>query len=178
MIDPSRELKVRAEILHHAVATGDAPSTLRLRALPELRRADAGALGAFAARIQRKHCLAAVAREAGFETWEHALRVLRGESGETDHGELLYPKGASAFLNHWFATYDEAHAVHVERGGYLLAYKRHYFLVERDYVATTLALDPDDADWAAIGFDWPRPRDPSARRHLYGKLLAARREAA
>ena len=100
MIDPIRELKVRAEILHHAVATGDAPSTLRLRALPELRRADAGALGAFAARIQRKHCLAAVAREAGFETWEHALRVLRGESGETDHGELLYPKGASAFLNH------------------------------------------------------------------------------
>ncbi len=177
MIDPIRELKVRAERLHQGVAAGAPPSLSRLSLLPELRRASAADLAAFAARIQRKHCLAAVAREAGFQSWEHAARVLRGDARESDHGELLYPKGMGAFLNHWFATYDEAGAVHGQRGGYLLAYKRQYFIAERDYVATTLALDPDDKDWAAIGFDWPRPRNREARRRLYGKLLAANRDA-
>jgi hypothetical protein len=181
MIDPIRELKIRAEVLHHGVTAGAPSASERLRALPELRRADSEGLATFVANVQRKHCLAVVARESGFQTWEHASRVIAGEAseaGETDYGELLSPKGASTFLNHWFASYDEARAVHVEQGGYLLAYKRHCFIAGRDYVAVTLRLDPDDADWAAIGFDWLRPRDPGARRRLYGKLLATKREAA
>ena len=38
-----------------------------------------------------------------------------------------------------------------------------------------LGLDPDDPDWAAIGWDWARPRSPAARRRLYARLLSAHR---
>jgi len=176
MIDPVRELKIRAELLHHSVSARAVPATERLRVLPELRRATPEALTAFAERIQRKHCLAAVACELGFNGWDHASRVLGGDLDEPDFGALLYPKRVGTFLNDWFATYEEARAAHV--GGYLLAHKRHAFIAGRDYIATTLALDPDDRDWAAIGFDWIRPRDPDARRRLYGKLLAATQGAA
>jgi hypothetical protein len=178
MIDPVRELKIRAELLHKDVAAGDDVATARLRALPELRRASAEDLAAFGARIQRKHCLAVVAHEVGFRGWEHASRVLEGEESEPDHGELLYPKGTGAFLNHWCSTYEDARAVHAERGGYLLPYRKQFFVAGRDYVEATLGVDPDDSDWGALGFDLARPREPEVRRRLYGKILAKTRAAA
>ena len=41
-----------------------------------------------------------------------------------------------------------------------------------------LGLDPDDADWAAIGWDWARPLHVEARLRLYGGLLASTKKAA
>jgi hypothetical protein len=182
MQSPVRELKVRAEILHHRLQAGDPASPARLRALPELRRAGDVELAGAAARIQRKHCLAVVARELGFASFEHAQRVLEGDAAEADFGTLLYGEASGAYLNHWFATYDEARAQQEATSGtgprqYLLAYKRHCFLAERGFVEA-LGLDADDADWAAIGWDWVRPRDPEARRRLYARRLAALREPA
>ena len=66
MLDPVRELKVRAEILHHAVKASESAALERLRVLVGFRKADAEALRSAATGIQRKHCLAAVSRELGF----------------------------------------------------------------------------------------------------------------
>ena len=177
-----RELKVRAEILHHRLKAGDPAALARLRALTELRRAGDAELKEAAASLRRKHCLAVVARELGFAGFDHAQRVLDGDGPEADFGTLLYGSGAGAFLNHWFATYEQARAQQDEtrEAGprqYLLAYKRHCFLAERGLIET-LGLDADDPDWAAIGWDWVRPSDPEARRRLYAKRLAALRERA
>ena len=176
MIDPVRELKVRAEILHGRIDERDPAALKRLRALPEHRRATDEALVAAAPDVQRKHCLAVVARELGFDGWPHALRVLGQEAGEAatadDFGTALYTRGCAAYLNHWYVDYAEARALREEIGGYLLAYKRQFLIVARPFIET-LGLDPDDPDWAALGYDWARPRDPAARRRLYGKLLAA-----
>jgi hypothetical protein len=152
VIDPIRELKIRAELLQHARQNDDST-------------------------IQRKDCLAEVARAAGFASWPHALRVLEGDEPEPDFGTSLYPSSwGGSRLNHWFASYDEARA-HVDAsGGYLLAYKRQFFVCDRHFVEA-LGLDPDDADWRAIGFDWARPADKDARKRLYGKLLASQRAA-
>jgi hypothetical protein len=185
MIDPIVELKVRAELLHRGVEASEPVALGRLRVLPEHRKADDQALQALASGIQRKHCLAAVAREAGFSSWEHARRILDGDAAESDFGKLLYAAGAagsSAHLNHWFATYEEARAFHAETSGaderrYLLAYQRHFFVVDRHFIET-LGLAPEDADWKAIGWDWARPRGAAslgARRRLYGKLLTVGR---
>jgi hypothetical protein len=171
MIDPIQELKVRAELLHRRIQAQDPTALQRLRVLPELRSAGAEALQGAASDVQRKHCLAVVAREVGFQSWQHASRVLGGDEGEADFGTALYPKRCSGFLNHWFASYEEARAQRAERGGYLLAYKRHFFVVEGHFIET-LGLDPQDPDWAAIGWDWARPRDANARGRLYGKLLS------
>src|SRR5262249_40425292 len=138
------------------------------------------ALREAAARIQRKHCLAIVARAAGFASWEHARRLIGDDEPdarasearpvETDFGTTLYPDRFAARLNHWFATYDEARAFREESGGYLLAYKRHFFVADRFFIEA-IGLDPEDPDWNAIGRDWARPRSVEARRRLYGKLI-------
>ncbi|MBK8229125.1 MAG: hypothetical protein IT349_15895 [Candidatus Eisenbacteria bacterium] len=125
-----------------------------------------------AAGIRRRHCLHLIANEFGFRSWTHALAVLSGQRVE-DFGTLLYPKGGAAHGNVWLASYDAAAAIRRESGGYLLAYQRHYFIVDR-YFIETLGLDPEDADWAAIGRDWARPTAPAARTRLYGRLIARR----
>lgn len=177
MIDPVQELKIRAELLHHRLAARQEAALARLHALPELRKASPPSLAAFAAQAQRKHCLAVVAREVGFKGWDHALRVLRGDSREVDFGDLLYPTRCAAYLNHWFSRHDEAHDLRRDRGGYLLVYRRHFFVADRGFIGA-LGLDPDDADWAAIGWDWARPLDVEARLRLYGGLLTSTKKAA
>lgn len=179
MIDPTNELKVRAEILHKRITSGDPDARRRLRALAELAKADDAALAARAESIQRKHCLTVVAREAGFASWDHAARVLRGDASELDFGTILHDRDTGGMLNAWFARYDEARAHLDERRrrgerSFLLAYKRQFLVVDVHYVAA-LGLDPDDADWDALDFDWARPRDGAARTRLLGKRLAAMR---
>jgi hypothetical protein len=181
MIDPVRELKVRAELLHHAVSASDTAALERLRALTELRKADAEALRVAAAALQRKHCLLVVAREVGFASWEHARRVLENEPSELDFGTLLYGAAlrSGGWLHPWFANYDEARAAHAETLAagarkYLLAYKLHFFLAESLFIEA-LGLQADDADWEAIAWDWARPKSPAARQRLYAKILSAQR---
>lgn len=181
MVDPIEELKTRAEILHKRIAAGDADARARLRALAELRRADEAAIEAAASTIQRKHCLAIVAREVGFTSWEHALRVLRGETGERDFGAMLYGERTGATLNAWYADYETAHEHLVAaraRGEevFLLVYKTQFFVAERAFIEG-LGLDPADRDWRALGHDWARPKDVSARTLLYAKRLEAIRNA-
>jgi hypothetical protein len=155
MMDPIVELKVRAE---------------------RMQKQQAAAAKALV--MRRKHCLAAVAQEHGFPSWSHALRAMNGDPGETELGTLLYDPRSGAFLHPWFSVYDEARTAfdaQAARGRpYLLAFRRQFFLAERTFVAT-LGFDPDDADWRAIGWDWARPLDATARRRLYGKRLAALR---
>jgi hypothetical protein len=174
-----RESRVRAEVLHHGVRAMNPVALTRLRMLPELRKADEAVLRAAAVTVRRKHCLAVVAKELGFDSWEHACRVLGGDPQEADFGKLLYGDNWGSRLNHWFATYEDARAFLDGRSPnaerlYLLAYKRHFFIVERYYIEA-LGLDPEDPDWRAIGWDWPRPRIAVARLRLYAKVLAAQR---
>ena len=177
MVDPVRELKTRAEILHRGIASGIPEARRRLRALPELATADEAAVAAAVPRMRRKHCLFVVAREHGFNTWEHARRVLGGDETELDMGTLLYTQAGA--INVWFAVYEEARA-HLDevRGGgasrYLLSYRRQFFVADRFFIEA-LGLDPDDADWDAIDRDWARPREPGARLRLYEKRIHAMR---
>jgi hypothetical protein len=170
MVDPIQELKTRAEILHHALRAREPGAIARLRALGELRRATPEQLTAFLPDVQRKHTLAIVAREAGFDDWTHAHTILSGGTASS-FGTLLCPPNFSAHWNIWSAHYDEARSIRQEHGGYLLAYKQHFFIADRYYIEA-LGLDPEDPDWERIGRDWVRPLDTAARSRLYGSLLA------
>lgn len=169
MVDPIQEIKVRAEILQKRIEQGDTSAFERLRVLPELRKATSEVLQEFAKAIQRKHCFAVISRELGFSGYPHAQRVLSGDEAENDFGTMLYPARSGAF-NHWYANYEEARDLRAQINGYLLAYKRHFFIVDQ-YFIESLGLDPADPDWDAMGRDWVKPRDPGARRRLYGKLV-------
>ncbi len=179
MIDPVDELKTQAAILHKRIAAGDVGSRARMRRLNELAKHDDDAIADAAPSIQRKHCLAIVAREHGFASWEHAQRVLRGSEEQSDFGALLYDRESGGFLNVWFADYAEAreHLLAQRRDGktrYLLAFRRQFFVAEPQFIEA-LGMDPGDADWERLDFDWARPRDPLARRRLYGRRLQALR---
>ena len=169
MVDVVSTLKTRARRLHRATAFGEPEAVSRVRLLPELRRLDPAELPAA---VKRRHCLSAIARELGFQGWPHALAVLQGREA-ADFGELLYTGQHSPTLNIWSASYAEARDIRAKHGGYLLAYRRHYLIVDADYIRA-LGLDAEDPDWEGIGRDWIRPRDPEARKRLYGKLIEGR----
>jgi hypothetical protein len=166
MVSIVEDLKAQARRLHRQAASQDraALARLGLEAGPE------------ASEVQRRHCLAVIARELGFAGWPHLVAVLNGDD-DTDFGKLLYPSSGSAHSNIWCATYDEARKIREQSGGYLLAYGRQYFIVDRYFIAT-LGLDPDDSDWESIGRDWVRPKDLDARQRLYRKLIQIRQNGA
>ena len=49
-----------------------------------------------------------------------------------------------------------------------------FLIVDRHFVES-LGLDPEDPDWAAIGFNWVVPSDPLARIRLYSRLINLKR---
>ena len=162
-------LKAQARILHRQIGEREPLAVARAQQLEEWRDSDPALLSA---RIRRRHCLAMIARELGFQGWPHAVGVLGG-TDSSDFGTLLYPKGAEVHWNIWSASYDEARAIREQHGGYLLAYRKHFFITDRHFI-DTLGLDPDDPDWQLIGRDWVRPRRADARERLYGKLIRRR----
>ena len=85
---------------------------------------------------------------------------------------IMYVPRMATFLNRWFKTYDEARASLEAEGGYLLPYEDH-FLVTVAGAIRELGLDPEDPDWARIGWDWARPTDAGAWERLKQKRMLA-----
>lgn len=127
--------------------------------------------------VKLKHALAVIAMEEGYESWKalkgFAAEVSSSRAGQqADQGSAgdgpgvsdratMYDPRMDVFLNRWFARYDDARASLEEQGGFLLPYKRHFFVCEEGAIRV-LGLDPDDPDWERIGQDGARPDDPEA----------------
>ena len=170
MVDVLDVLKSRARVLHREAEALDPVAVKRVRSVPALADADDGTLPS---ELKRRHCLTVVAKELGFSGWSHAAAVLTGRPVD-DFGTLLYPTEIGAtYWNVWSASYDEARKIHKEHDGYLLAYKKHFFIVDR-YFIEAIGLDPDDEDWNRIHRDWVRPGDLAARNRLYARVIEAR----
>ena len=93
------DLKAQARILHHQVIEREPIALARAQQVAEWRDSDTAALPR---RIKRRHCLAVIARELGFQGWSHAAAVLRG-TDSSDFGTLLYPKWGHVHWNIWSA---------------------------------------------------------------------------
>jgi hypothetical protein len=83
-------------------------------------------------------------------------------------GPIMYVSRMDVFLNRWFRTYEEARASLESEGGYLLPYANQFF-VTVDGAIRELGLDPQDPDWARIGWDWVQPADLEAWERLKEK---------
>ncbi len=84
----------------------------------------------------------------------------------------MYVSGMSVFLNRWFTNYDEAKKALAAEDGILLPYRNQFFVTEAAAIRE-LGLDPDDPDWARIGYDWVHPKDSEA----WERLVTKRRES-
>ena len=137
--------------------------------------AASGAEGVLAARqrLRFKHALAVVAEERGHASWTELVRAFE-PAGELTAYELaaFHTARHCTLLNRWFTTHAEARASLDELGGYLLPFRDQFFVTESEGIRE-LGLDPDDPDWAAIGFDLVRPRDRAARARLVARRRAA-----
>lgn len=80
----------------------------------------------------------------------------------------MYVPRMDAVLNRWFTSYEEARASLESEGGYLLPYKGQFFITEGEGIQE-LGLDPNDPDWALIGWDWVQPKDSDAWERLNQK---------
>lgn len=158
-------LKHYARILQRRVQRADPQAIAAVRMLRELADTDDATLQTV---IRRKHCLTVSACQAGFTSWPHAVAALSGEAD--DFGTLLYPGTCYGHWNIWSADYAEAQSIRAAHGGYLLAYRKQFLIVDRDYI-DSLGLDPEDPAWAAMGRDWVHPADPNARARLYEQLV-------
>jgi hypothetical protein len=166
IVDMVSELKAHARVVHRRVLTQDPLALRGMRELSEFARTPDAEL---CRAVRRRHCLLLVARRLGFRDWNHALAILTGSDSQ-DFGTLLYPSTCHGHWNIWSASYDEARSIRAAHGGYLLAYKRQFLIVDRYYV-DSMGIDPDDPDWNSMGRDWIRPEDLEARGRLYRKLV-------
>lgn len=155
-------LKNEARLLHKQAKAGLRTAVQRLN-----KHSPAVALGED---IQRKHCLATVARETGFSNWKAVVDCF-GEDVGDDFAKFLHPARCHIFWNIWLASYEEAKSVRAEHGGFLLTYGNQFIVVDDDYISA-LGVGPGDALWAAIGRDWAKPIDFAARAQL--SLLIAK----
>ena len=94
---------------------------------------------------------------------------------ESNSNKLWYQPNLDVFLNRWFANYEEARQALESGGGFLLPYRKHFFVCEAD-VIQALGLEPEDPDWERIGRDGAQPKDQDAYQRLCEKRVQVVRE--
>ena len=161
------DLKAQARILHRQIVERESRRCGSGSAVARVQGPDASALPASDQASALPGCRRA-------RTWLPRMATRRWCSAwhrfEPISGRCSIPDGADAHWNIWSASYDEARAIREQHGGYLLAYRQHFFIVDRHFIET-LGLHPDDPDWELIGRDWVKPQQADARERLYATLI-------
>jgi hypothetical protein len=169
------ECKTRAALLLKDLRSGDGPRTARaaerFRIMPYLGSHEPGAIIERRGSIRLKHALAAVAAELGYATWADCKRRLDKPANDRLDTEAFFARMGAAYLNRWFARYDEARASLEAEGGYLFPFRSQFFVCEPGFLEAR-GIDPTHPDWERIGRDWVRPRDEAARDRLERNLVA------
>jgi hypothetical protein len=152
------ECKIQASILLKSLYSNDIEKTKqavkRFQRLPEFVEFHQETITK--KDIKRKHALAVIALENGFNSWVDLK------------SQISFILGG--FLNKWFANYAEAKSHLQSEGGFLLPYKKQFFICETNYIKQ-LGFDPNDPDWKLIGYDWVNPDDVQAWQRLYKKWM-------
>jgi hypothetical protein len=165
------KLRARARLLLRQVRSDD-PARVRAAAARFARLSTlagcAGDPSRVAQRVRLKHALTVIALEHGHRSWPALKSALERAPAEA---VVWYPRGMGAFLNRWFARYEDARRSLETEGGFLFPYRDQFFVCEAGALAA-LGLDADDPDFLRIGRDCARPRD----RDAYDRLRR-RREA-
>lgn len=154
--------------LHHTDAGIAGAAAGRFRRLRSFAGCPAEQLLAARARVRHKHALALIAEEHGFGSWLQ----LKQTADLLQDGPPMYAPRLTLWLNRWFADHTEARESLRRDGGYLLPFRRQFFITQADGIAE-LGMDPVDPDWSRIGHDFARPTDAAA----WTRLSAQRRQA-
>lgn len=145
------EAKIKASILLKSFSSNATEKTAkRFKRLPEFAGLSTNEI--LQTKIKRKQALELIAFENNFKSWADL--------------KCQIPFIHGGFLNHWFANYAAAKAYQETNGGFLLPYKRQFFICDSNYIQN-LGLNPKDRDWKLIAYDWVEPANKSAWQRLY-----------
>jgi len=174
------ECKIRASLLLKDLRCDEPPrnsrAAERFQILPAFASLKSDAIIGRRDSIQLKHALAAIAAELGYTSWTACKRRLEVPPNLRLDTERFFqsrtgePMGA-AYLNRWFARYDQARASLDAEGGYLFPYRNQFFVCEQGFLDAR-GIDPAHPDWERIGRDWVQPRDREALDRLERSLIA------
>ena len=130
MFEALNELKIQAKKLLKGVRQNNPSSLTRITKFNRLEIVKD--------ELKLKHCQQIVAREIGFNDWQHAQSILIGkvQSGDnTDMGTFWHKPACNALLNFWFSSYQEAQAHLLSAPNhYLFPYKRQFVVANVDYI--------------------------------------------
>ncbi|MES2965214.1 MAG: hypothetical protein V4760_15115 [Bdellovibrionota bacterium] len=116
--------------------------------------------------LQLKDALDKIAQLSGFPNWRELKTV-------TEETEIFVPSPSSAFWKTWYASYEEALA-HLAKGeGFLLPYRKQFFICDIHWIEH-LGIAASDTDLALVGRNWVEPLDREAMARLVKKIRAKR----
>lgn len=170
MTDPVEVARQHARRLHRRAQAHSPDALTFLHPHPELRSRP---LDALPAALKRRHVLARLAVALGCRGWPHLKAVLEG-TPVVDKGRIMYRESAG-YWNVWSASYEEAKRIRAEHGGFLLPFRRQFFVAEASYVRW-MGGEPDAEEWSAIERDWVHPPSgqSTAWRRLTSRVLETR----
>lgn len=161
------ELKIRAKKLCKAVKQAE-PDAIKRMAKYDKKSAESQNT------VKLKNCQYVVAREAGFQDWQHGHVVLSGERNDNESwGTIWHSPRCDVFLNLWFANYAEAATYLAEHPThYLLPYKHQFMVVKQDFIQALGLYDDCSSDWQLLDHDlvanYGHPSwDELARKRLF-----------
>ncbi|UPW17040.1 hypothetical protein M0C34_12360 [Agarivorans sp. TSD2052] len=158
MLSPVEELKIRSKILLKQQPTANSPLlALSKGKIPQL-----------------KHALLFVARQSGFNDWQHALTILSCEQSLTeqqDSGKFWYAQASMTLLNHWCANYQEALTLQAQKGGVVLPYKKQFVVADSRFLQS-LGLAVNDPLWESLKYNWCQGPQAIRQQLAYKRLLA------
>ncbi|GAB5493600.1 MAG: hypothetical protein Phog2KO_38150 [Phototrophicaceae bacterium] len=175
------EYKTQASLLLKQLRSDDTQkaleSAVRFQQLPHLANKSAIEI-VKSEQIKLKHALTVIAQEHNHESWASFKQKLERKAKLKAHKQAnpyhtdLYPRRCAGYVLEWHSDYEIASTELGRIGGYLLPYKKQFFICEAPYIEE-LGLDPDDPDWALINWNWVRPADQDAWQRLNEKLQVA-----
>jgi hypothetical protein len=145
------ELKVQAKVMLKEIRSEVNISTKTQRQLKLLKLN-------MIAEVKLKHCQFLIAKQYGFDSWQHAQQIFSGSAlpnEERNMGTLFHSPRCDALINLWFADYESAlEALYVDtKNRWLVPYKKQYIVVNREYLKM-VGLDNDfDEHWHNIDHD-------------------------
>lgn len=117
--------------------------------------------------ILLKEALEKIATQSGYKSW----RELKSNFEMTTH--FMIP-GASAYWKTWYADYDQAKKHLKESKGYLLPYRKQFFICDVHYIEA-LGIDSESPLLKAVGRNWVEPKDLKAWSRLIQKISAPKK---
>lgn len=114
--------------------------------------------------LQLKDALDQIARLSGFPNWRELKTV-------TEETEIFCPQPSSAHWKTWYASYEEALS-HLEEGeGFLLPYRKQFFICDIHWIER-LGLRAEDPDLDRVGRNFVEPKDREAWQRVVKKIKA------